>query len=317
MDVIISFDTEDFITPESMEAQLYWAEMLSRNKIRGSFQCVGEMVRKWQRLGRQDIIDAIGAHEICYHTNYHSLHPEHPEALEDLNLADGLVWVRQREASGLQTIRECFNREPEAFTPSGDSWTPATLLHMAEQGISVATDVGFAGNGWYCGMLMKSYVKFKGTAGWSLFKKGSARLTVGDHPRLQALKDLDKELQGIGDGLEHYREFSRPIVALYVGGMGARDKNFYNELFASYGYEKEAAEIQDLYLDGKKQEAAAAVPQSFLDDTSLVGAEGFVKDRLVELKESGVNALNVVLAGNSTKERVATLDSLRNLLEKI
>ena len=99
--------------------------------------------------------------------------------------------------------------------------------------------------------------------------------------------------------------------------MGARSKNFYNELFASYGYEEEAAEIQDLYLAGKKQEAAAAVPKSFLEATSLIGPEGFVKDRLVELKESGVNALNVSLVGQSTAERIATLDSLRNLLEKI
>ena len=122
---------------------------------------------------------------------------------------------------------------------------------------------------------------------------------------------------GIGEGLESYRESARPIVALYVGGMGARSKNFYNELFASYGYEEEAAEIQDLYLAGKKQEAAAVVPKSFLEATSLIGPEGFVKDRLVELKESGVNALNVSLVGQSTAERIATLDSLRNLLEKI
>ena len=122
---------------------------------------------------------------------------------------------------------------------------------------------------------------------------------------------------GIGEGLERFRESSRPIVALYVGGMGARGKNFYNELFASYGYEKEAAEIQDLYLAGKKQEAAAAVPQPFLDATSLVGPEGFVKDRLVELKESGVNALNVSLVGQSRSDRIATLDSLRNLIEKL
>jgi len=122
---------------------------------------------------------------------------------------------------------------------------------------------------------------------------------------------------GIGEGLEPLREAARPMVALYVGGMGARDKNFYNELFASYGYEKEAAEIQDLYLAGKKQEAAAAIPQSFLDATSLVGPESFVKDRLVELKESGVNALNVALVGQSTSDRIATLDTLRNLLEKI
>ncbi len=122
---------------------------------------------------------------------------------------------------------------------------------------------------------------------------------------------------GIGEGLEAMRGMGRPMTALYVGGMGARGKNFYNELFASYGYEKEAKQIQDLYLDGKKQEAAAAVPESFIDATTLIGPEGFVKERLAALKESGVTTLNVMLTGNTTKERVQTLDRLRNLVEML
>ena len=122
---------------------------------------------------------------------------------------------------------------------------------------------------------------------------------------------------GIGEGLEPMRGMGRPMTALYVGGMGARGKNFYNELFASYGYEKEAKEIQDLYLDGKKQEAAAAVPQSFIEATTLIGPEGFVKERLAALKESGVTTLNVMLVGNTTQERIQTLDTLRNLVEML
>jgi F420-dependent oxidoreductase-like protein len=122
---------------------------------------------------------------------------------------------------------------------------------------------------------------------------------------------------GIGEGLEHMREMGRPMAALYIGGMGARGKNFYNELFASYGYEKEAKEIQDLYLDGKKQEAAMAIPGSFIEATTLVGPEGFVKERLAALKESGVTTLNVGLVGKTTLERVQTLDRLRNLVDQL
>ena len=122
---------------------------------------------------------------------------------------------------------------------------------------------------------------------------------------------------GIGDGLESLRGMGRPMTALYVGGMGARGKNFYNELFASYGYEKEAKEIQDLYLDGKKQDAAAAIPDSFIEATTLIGPEGFVKERLAALKESGVTTLNVMLTGNTTEERVQNLDKLRNLVAMI
>ena len=82
-------------------------------------------------------------------------------------------------------------------------------------------------------------------------------------------------------------------MALYVGGMGARGKNFYNDLARRYGYEDEAKLIQDLYLDGKKDEAAAAVPVELLRSMSLVGPEGYVKERLAAFAEAGVTTLNV------------------------
>lgn len=119
---------------------------------------------------------------------------------------------------------------------------------------------------------------------------------------------------GIGEGLEELRDRGRPMAALYIGGMGARGKNFYNDVFSSYGYEDEAREIQDLYLDGRKAEAAAAIPQSFFEETSLIGPEGYVRDRLQEYQASGVNALNISLVGSDLTERVATLDRLRNIL---
>lgn len=122
---------------------------------------------------------------------------------------------------------------------------------------------------------------------------------------------------GIGEGLERMRDRGRPMMALYVGGMGARDKNFYNDVFASYGYEKEAKEIQDLYLAGKKREAEAAIPADFIEQTTLVGSEGFVKDRLVQYAEAGVTSLNVQLAGDTLDERRRTLGQLRELLAQI
>jgi rhodanese-related sulfurtransferase len=115
---------------------------------------------------------------------------------------------------------------------------------------------------------------------------------------------------GIGEGLEALREMGRPMAALYIGGMGARGKNFYNELFASYGYEKEAAEIQDLYLAGKKPEAAAAIPQSFIDATTLIGPESFVKDRLSELSAYRDNPIAIVCRTDQRSSRAAELLSL-------
>lgn len=89
------------------------------------------------------------------------------------------------------------------------------------------------------------------------------------------------------------RGFSAGMVALYVGGMGAREKNFYNQLFCRYGYEAEAREIQDLYLSGKKAEAAQAVPESFLEATSLCGDEAYLTDRIAQYREAGVTVLNI------------------------
>ncbi len=95
------------------------------------------------------------------------------------------------------------------------------------------------------------------------------------------------------------RDFARPMVALYVGGMGARGKNFYNDLVCRYGFEKEAAEIQDLYLDGKKDEAAAVIPDDLLEATTICGDEGYVKERLAAYRESGVTMLNITPVGDA------------------
>src|SRR5580704_11724660 len=93
------------------------------------------------------------------------------------------------------------------------------------------------------------------------------------------------------------RELGRAGAALYIGGMGAKGRNFYNALACRYGYEKEAAEIQDLYLSGKKAEAAALVPDELLESTSLCGPEGYIKERLAAFTQAGVTHLNVTPVG--------------------
>ena len=95
------------------------------------------------------------------------------------------------------------------------------------------------------------------------------------------------------DDVEAGREFLKPYYALYVGGMGARGKNFYNDLFSRYGYEAEARQIQDLYLDGNKRDAAAAVPDAFIDEVALVGPKERLAERLDAWRESGVTSLLV------------------------
>jgi F420-dependent oxidoreductase-like protein len=100
----------------------------------------------------------------------------------------------------------------------------------------------------------------------------------------------------IGEGPETKAllDFMRPMYALYVGGMGARDKNFYNQLACEYGFEKEAKEIQDLYLSGKKKEAEAAIPLEWLEAGNLVGPESYVKERIAAFREAGITNLSVI-----------------------
>jgi F420-dependent oxidoreductase-like protein len=100
-------------------------------------------------------------------------------------------------------------------------------------------------------------------------------------------------LLAVGDDAAGMRDLARPMIALYVGGMGARGRNFYNDLAQRYGFEAEAKEIQDLYLDGKKDEAAAAVPDGLLEAATICGPEGYVRDRIAAYKEAGVTSLNV------------------------
>jgi F420-dependent oxidoreductase-like protein len=127
-------------------------------------------------------------------------------------------------------------------------------------------------------------------------------LDAGTAKRDPALGPMDicaGGLVAIGEEREvaAVRDLARPMVALYVGGMGARGQNFYNALVQRYGYEDAAAEIQDLYLSGKKQEAEATVPAELLELTSLVGPEGYIKERLAAYREAGVTMLNITPVG--------------------
>jgi F420-dependent oxidoreductase-like protein len=125
--------------------------------------------------------------------------------------------------------------------------------------------------------------------------------TAERDPGLDPLEVVAGGLVAIGPmgEVEGFRDFARPMVALYVGGMGAKGRNFYNDLVCRYGFEAEAAEIQDLYLDGKKDEAAALVPDDLLEATTICGDEAYVKDRLAAYRESGVTMLNVNVIGDA------------------
>jgi len=140
-----------------------------------------------------------------------------------------------------------------------------------------------------------------------------AALATGVAKRDPALGPLDicaGGLVAIGEesAVGHLRDLARPQVALYVGGMGSREQNFYNALVRRYGWEAEAAEIQDLYLSGKKAEAEAAVPAEMLELINLIGPESHVKERLAAYREAGVTVLNIAPLG---PDPLRTIDQLK------
>src|SRR5690349_16713992 len=123
-------------------------------------------------------------------------------------------------------------------------------------------------------------------------------IKAGTAKRDASLGDLNIVAGGmlaIGEGPETKAmlDFARPIFALYIGGMGAKGKNFYNDLACAYGYEKEATEIQDLYLSGKKKEAEALVPTEWLEAANFVGPKSYIQERVAAFAEAGVTSLNV------------------------
>jgi hypothetical protein len=116
----------------------------------------------------------------------------------------------------------------------------------------------------------------------------------------------------IGPDVIELRELDRDHLALYVGGMGARGRNFYNSIAQQYGFEKEAVEVQDLYLAGERKEAAARLPAALLEGTSLIGDEAYVRDRLAAFREQGVSILQVEPVG---ADPIADLRRLRAIMD--
>ncbi len=141
-----------------------------------------------------------------------------------------------------------------------------------------------------------------------------ASLAEGKAKRDPALGELDVVVQAplaIGEDVEGLREYLRPMLALYIGGMGARGKNFYNDLARRYGYEEQAELVQDLYLDGKKDEAAAALPAELVELTSLIGPESYVRERVAAFAESGVTTLNVTPMANDRAGRISLIEQIQ------
>lgn len=129
-------------------------------------------------------------------------------------------------------------------------------------------------------------------------------------PQLPPLDTMVSASLAIGENMDDRLAWAKPQIALYVGGMGARGKNFYHALATRYGFGEAADRIQDLYLAGRKQEAVEAVPDDLVRNVSLVGSRGFVAERLAAYAEAGVTTMLVHPLGTDDRESLAFVDEL-------
>ncbi|MGW9184285.1 LLM class F420-dependent oxidoreductase [Agromyces sp. NPDC055661] len=142
-------------------------------------------------------------------------------------------------------------------------------------------------------------------------------LAAGAAKRSADLAPLDvfaSPALAITDHPEAVLPLVKPQLALYVGGMGARGKNFYTDLIASYGFETEAARVQDLYLEGRRDEAVAAVPDELVRAISLIGPASYVAERVAAFREAGVTTLAVTPLARDSAERVTLMSGFRRLV---
>ena len=163
---------------------------------------------------------------------------------------------------------------------------PVWVAALGEKNVAMTAEVA---NGWIPMLFMPE----KAREVWG------ASLDAGAARRDPALGPLQITVGGLlavgeGDEVAALRNLARPMVALYVGGMGAKGKNFYNDVVRRYGFEEAAEKIQDLYLDGKKTEAEALVPDELLEATALCGPESYVAERIEAFREAGVTHLQVI-----------------------
>jgi hypothetical protein len=165
IDVILWFDTEDYISPSDDEADKRLAELLSERHVRATFKVVGEKARVLEKRGRTDVIEAMKKHDIGFHANFHSVHPAPAEYLADCGLLDGMAEFTRREGPGAADVRRVFGLPTlVCYGQPGSSWAPQAIAALpacgiAPHGVPCYVDsgnhIGFKGIPfWYCGALV-------------------------------------------------------------------------------------------------------------------------------------------------------------------
>jgi hypothetical protein len=165
VNVILWFDTEDYLLPADDDADKQLAQMLSQRGIHATFKVVGEKARTLQRRGRTDVIEALRQHTIAYHSNFHSVHPAPAEYLADCRLLDGMEEFIRHESRGAADVRKIFSVPSLAcYGQPGSSWAPQAIAALGACGIGTNGVPCYVDSGnhiglhgvpyWYCGALI-------------------------------------------------------------------------------------------------------------------------------------------------------------------
>jgi F420-dependent oxidoreductase-like protein len=180
---------------------------------------------------------------------------------------------------------------------------PIVIAALGPKNVALAAEVA---EGWQ----PIFYFPEKAAIAWDApLAEGKARRD----PALGTLDVIASAPLAIGDDVTGLRDLTRPVFALYIGGMGARGRNFYYDLACRFGYEQEAGKIQEAYLAGRKDEAAALVPADLVEKTALIGPAGYVAERMEAFRESGVTTLNVTPLAATHAARLADIERVRAL----
>jgi F420-dependent oxidoreductase-like protein len=180
---------------------------------------------------------------------------------------------------------------------------PIVIAALGPKNVALAAEVA---EGWQ----PIFYFPEKAAIAWDApLAEGKARRD----PALGTLDVIASAPLAIGDDVTGLRDLTRPVFALYIGGMGARGRNFYYDLACRFGYESEADTIQEAYLAGRKDEAAALVPADLVEKTALIGPAGYVAERLEAFRETGVTTLNVTPLAPTHAARLADIERVRAL----
>ncbi|MGC1569145.1 MAG: LLM class F420-dependent oxidoreductase, partial [Trebonia sp.] len=172
---------------------------------------------------------------------------------------------------------------------------PIVIAALGPKNVALAAEVA---EGWQ----PIFYFPEKAAIAWDApLAEGKARRD----PALGTLDVIASAPLAIGDDVTGLRDLTRPVFALYIGGMGARGRNFYYDLACRFGYESEADTIQEAYLAGRKDEAAALVPADLVEKTALIGPAGYVAERLAAFRAAGVTTLNVTPLAATHAARLA------------